>query len=115
MKVLLDACVWGHVQVALSANGHDVIWVGDWDADPGDEEILGRAFAEGRILVTLDKDFGELAIIRGMPHHGILRIVGFSARQQAAVCLSVLNSHGTQLESGAIITAAPGRLRIREG
>jgi hypothetical protein len=43
--------------------GHDVVWAGEWHEDPGDEEILERAHVEGRILVTLDKDFGELAIV----------------------------------------------------
>ena len=115
MRILLDTCVWGPAQVELKAGGHDVIWAGDFDADPGDEEILSLAFAQGRVLVTLDKDFGELAVVRGIPHHGILRIVGFSTRRQADVCLSVLNSHDKELKSGAIITAEPGRLRIREG
>jgi hypothetical protein len=46
------------------AAGHDVIWAGDWSDDPGDEAILARASEERRVLVTLDKDFGELAIVR---------------------------------------------------
>ncbi len=62
MKILLDACVWGGVRAALAAAGHDVIWAGDWSSDPGDEEILDQAAAENRVLVTLDKDFGELAV-----------------------------------------------------
>ncbi len=33
MKVLLDTCVWGGVQQALSAAGHDVVWTGDWQQD----------------------------------------------------------------------------------
>ena len=36
----------------------------------GDDEILARAYAEQRILVTIDKDFGELAIVHGRPHCG---------------------------------------------
>jgi predicted nuclease of predicted toxin-antitoxin system len=63
--------------------------------------------------VTLDKDFGELAIVHGMPHCGILRLVNFSAKLQAAVCIHALNLYGKDLESGAIVTAEPGRLRIR--
>lgn len=39
----------------MAAVGHDVIWAGDWPEDPGDEEILDRAVAEGRILVTLER------------------------------------------------------------
>lgn len=71
MKVLLDTCVWGPAQMELRSRGHDVVWAGEWAADPGDEEMLTRAFAEQRVLVTLDKDFGELAIVRKVPHHGI--------------------------------------------
>lgn len=67
----------------------------------------------GRILVTLDKDFGEMAIDRGTPHCGIIRLVNIAAKQQAAVCLQVLAQHGDELQSGAIVTASPGRLRIR--
>ena len=113
MKILLDSCVWGKARSELEAAGHDVVWSGDWPNDPGDEEILAYAYGQGRVLVTLDKDFGELAVLRGLPHGGILRLVNVSARQQAVVCLQVLVKHKVELESGAIITAEPGRLRIR--
>jgi predicted nuclease of predicted toxin-antitoxin system len=75
MKLLLDSCVWGGVRPELAAAGHDVSAASDWERDPGDEEILHRAHRERRILITLDKDFGELAIAQGKPHSGILRIV----------------------------------------
>lgn len=113
MNVLLDSCVSRGIRIELAAAGHDAIWTGDWPEDPGDEEILARAYAEGRILVTLDKDFGELAIIRDTPHCGILRLVNIAARQQAAVCLHVIAQHGADLQAGAIVTAEPGRLRFR--
>ena len=85
----------------------------DWDEDPGDVVILEHAYQEQRILITLDKDFGELAIAQGKPHSGILRLVNFSARQQAVACLHVLQVHGEDLAAGALVTAEPGRLRIR--
>jgi predicted nuclease of predicted toxin-antitoxin system len=97
----------------LAKAGHDVVWAGDWEEDPGDEEILARADSDRRILVTLDKDFGELAIVRDLPHHGILRLVGFSARHQAEVCLRALELYGKELLGGAVVTAEPGRFRVR--
>ena len=48
------------------------MWAGDLPADPGDMELLRRAHAEGRVLITLDKDFGELAIVTAEPHSGIV-------------------------------------------
>ncbi|HEY0514361.1 MAG TPA: DUF5615 family PIN-like protein [Thermoanaerobaculia bacterium] len=113
MKLLLDSCVWGGARRDLAARGHDVSASPDWGPDPGDEEILERAHREGRILITLDKDFGELAIIQGKPHSGIVRLVDVSAQRQAVVSLHVLEVHGEELQRGAIVTAEPGRLRIR--
>lgn len=113
MKLLLDTCVWGGPADELRVHGHDVVWTGEWPMDPGDEEILRFAGAEGRVLVTLDKDFGELAIVMGQAHSGILRVADFAARQQGRVIQKVLLSHGSELLAGAVITALPGRLRIR--
>ena len=113
MRLLLDSCVWGGARKELEEAGHDVIWAGDWPEDPGDEEILARSHREGRVLITLDKDFGELAIVHGLPHSGILRLVNLAARQQIEVCRHALNRHGNELRAGAIITAEAGRLRIR--
>jgi len=49
---------------------------------PRDEEILTQAQREGRVLVTIDKDFGEVAIVRGIRHSGIVRLVELQAKQQ---------------------------------
>ena len=114
LKVLLETCIAGRTKTALQAANHDVTWGGDWKEDPGDEAILAMAYKEGRVLVTLDKDFGELAVLQGASHCGILRLVNFRAKEQAAVCLRVLADYGAELNQGAVITAEPGRLRIRQ-
>jgi predicted nuclease of predicted toxin-antitoxin system len=85
LKVLLDTCVWGGARDELRALGHDVVWSGDWDQDTGDDEILSRAFAESRVL---------------------------SARAQGRLIAQV-DQYGPDLLQGAIVTAEPGRLRIR--
>ncbi len=113
MLLLLDACVWGGAREALSSAGHDVVWAGEWLEDPGDIEILDRALAEERVLVTLDKDFGELAVFHEIPHSGIIRLVNWPAGRQAEVCLMVLDRFGEELQQGALVTAEPGRVRIR--
>lgn len=113
MKVLLDACVWVGVRARLAAAGHDVIWVGDWPNDPGDEEILAQAAAERRVLVTLDKDFGELTVRQERAHCGIVRLVNLASREQSSVCAQILKTHEEDLSHGVIITAERGRLRVR--
>jgi predicted nuclease of predicted toxin-antitoxin system len=87
MKLLLDTCVWAGATKVLAAAGHDVRWIGETDPDPGDEEIIRKAYNEGCVLITLDKDFGELAIVYGKPHRGIVRLVNIPGRQQARYCV----------------------------
>ena len=113
MKVLLDSCVWNGAVNELQEAGHDVLWVGDWYQDPGDEEIITYSYNDGRVLITLDKDFGELAIVHGMPHCGIIRLVNFSIRDQATVCKYILSIYEKELKARSIITAEKNRVRIR--
>ena len=112
-SILLDSCVWGGALPALSELGHDVVWSGSWAKDPGDSAILTIAHAEHRILVTLDKDFGELAILKGLPHSGIVRLTGFRAMQMANAIHHIVLAYGPELAAGAIVTADPERIRIR--
>jgi predicted nuclease of predicted toxin-antitoxin system len=113
MKLLLDTCVWGGALPVLEAEGHDVVWSGQWPHDPGDEEILSIAHSQQRVLVTLDKDFGELAIVRKTPHSGIIRLVDISAKQQATTMLLIIHRYADDLRRGAIITVDTKRARIR--
>ena len=113
MRLLLDTCVWGGARDRIAASGHECDWVGDWPEDPGDVEILDHAFSEKRVLVTLDKDFGELAVFRSQRHSGILRLVGLGAHEQVEVCLHVLKQYRKELASGALITATRDRVRVR--
>ena len=97
----------------LTDLGHDVIWSGSWAKDPGDIAILAAAHSERRILVTLDKDFGELAILKGLPHSGIIRLTGFRAAQMANAIHYVIGTYERELIAGAIVTVDPERIRIR--
>ena len=113
MKVLLDTCVAAQAVGVLRTAGHDVVWAGDWPSDPGDSEILRRAAAESRVLVTIDKDFGELVIVQGMMHVGLIRLVGFRAREQGPALARLLSTYDAELNARAILTAEPWRVRVR--
>ncbi len=113
MKILLDACVSPEAKTKLESAGHDVIWAGEWDEDPGDPVILALAYQAGRVLITLDKDFGELGVMRSAPHAGIVRLVNFRAMEQGGACVELLARYAEELQQGVIITAEPGRVRLR--
>jgi predicted nuclease of predicted toxin-antitoxin system len=114
MKLLLDSCVAQIAGQTLRAAGHDVEWVGDWSKDPGDLEILQHAVSQQRILITLDKDFGELAIVHGFAHCGLIRLTGFRAQRQGPALLRLRSSYVAELADGALVTAEPWRVRIRK-
>ena len=61
MRFLANENWPGDAVRALRAAGHDVAWVRVDAAGSRDEAVLARAIAEHRILLTFDKDFGELA------------------------------------------------------
>jgi predicted nuclease of predicted toxin-antitoxin system len=113
LKLLLDTCVWGGTVDPLRECGHDVFWCGDLSPDPGDDSILRRAVQEQRILITLDKDFGELVFLRGQSHTGIIRLVEVPSLMQAEAIQAIVSKQGEELARGAIITLKNNRLRIR--
>ena len=72
MKLLLNENLGRSAAEALRCLGHDVIWIGDDFAGIQDQAVLAKAKREGRVLVTKDKDFGELAFKNGETHDGII-------------------------------------------
>lgn len=113
MKVLLDSCIWPEAKAQIHSAGHEVEWVGDWTADPGDEDILAHATRNGQVIVTLDKDFGELVVAFGRNHAGIIRLVDVRAVDQGPLCIELLGAYGADLAQQALVTAEPGRVRVR--
>jgi len=57
----------GDAVVSLRMHGNDVAWVREDSPGLSDIEVLKRAQDEDRILITFDKDFGELAFRYGLP------------------------------------------------
>ena len=60
MKLLVDVGVGKAVEGWLRGEGHDVLAVRDLDPRMPDEEILKSAVQGQRLVITMDKDFGEL-------------------------------------------------------
>jgi predicted nuclease of predicted toxin-antitoxin system len=65
LRFLADENFPGAAVAALEAAGHDIAWVRL--VAPGAADVLAAAAHEGRILLTFDKDFGELAAQSALP------------------------------------------------
>jgi predicted nuclease of predicted toxin-antitoxin system len=73
MKILLDENVDIRLKAALVALGHDVTAiVTDYPQSLTDQQVLATAVAEDRLLITNDRDFGELIVRSQAEHRGVL-------------------------------------------
>lgn len=73
MKILLDENIDVRLKAALAILGHDVTAiVTDYSQSITDQQVLAIAVAEERLLVTNDRDFGELIVRSQAEHRGVL-------------------------------------------
>ncbi len=80
---------------ALRADGHDVAWIREDSRGISDDKVLLRAQEENRIVVTFDKDFGELAFRSKLPPQSgeiLFRITPISPQYIAQVAVQALAS-----------------------
>jgi predicted nuclease of predicted toxin-antitoxin system len=64
-KFLANENVPGEVVEAARLAGHDLAWIAESSPGVDDDAVLAAALAEGRVLITFDKDFGEMAFRQG--------------------------------------------------
>lgn len=95
MRFLANENFPGDAVAALSTLGHDVAWVLADSPGISDPEVLARAQSDDRVLLTFDKDFGELAFRAGLPAScGVVlfRISSPSPAQMIRVTIAALES-----------------------
>ena len=119
MRILADENFAGDAVIALRERGHDVAWVRSDAPGSSDLEVIARAQAEGRVLVTFDKDFGELVFRSGLSASSgvvLFRISVPSPAYIARVAVAALESrtdwagHFAVVEDDRIrMTPLPGR------
>jgi predicted nuclease of predicted toxin-antitoxin system len=111
MKFLLDQST-----DARLAHGHDATRIGeDYPGSIPDEQVLAIARAEGRMLITDDRDFGELVIRSGLPHAGVIYLrLGNDAElvTKQGRLHDVLTHHAAQL--GQFLVVTPHRVRVHQ-
>ena len=114
MKFLIDVCAGSQdMRQALAELGHDAIFAADIDPKASDETLLAQSVEQGRILVTEDKDFGELVFVFGLPHAGIIRFAELEASEEASAMEYLINNHAAEMQAGAMIVITPNQIRIR--
>lgn len=114
MRLLANENFPGLAVVALRHPGHDVAWIHEDAPGTADGEVLRRGQAENRILLTFDKDFGELAFRRGADASAgiVLFRITLSSPEQAAD-LAVLALAAERTWAGHFAVVEDDRVRLR--
>ena len=114
MRFIVDESTGSAVVESLRNAGHDVLAVSEAMPQADDPDILARARSEGRILVTNDKDFGDLVFRSGQSHHGVvlLRLHDESPINRVRVMKDLLGQYSGRLADHFTV-ATETSVRIR--
>lgn len=114
MKLAADENVDRAIVDALRQAGHDVWYVAEAAAGITDEQVLETALRNSALLLTSDKDFGELVFRQGRASSGVLllRLAGVPGLQKMSLVLDTLENHGSELPGTfSVLTASTVRIR----
>ena len=115
MKIVADESVDKQIVDRLRASGHTVLSIAELDPGIKDETVLSRSREMGALLITADKDFGELVFRQRLVHTGVLliRLAGLTPQLKTELIDTALNSHYADLPLGFSVLSAQG-LRTRK-
>ncbi|MBU1261473.1 DUF5615 family PIN-like protein [bacterium] len=116
MKFLADENVDKPIVDHLRNDGHEVIYVIEIEQGISDDEVIQRANREKALLLTADKDFGELFFRQDYILTGVLliRLSGLSPQHKAEIVTMAVQRYGNELlQNFTVITDKTIRIRKR--
>jgi predicted nuclease of predicted toxin-antitoxin system len=116
MNFVADESVDQPIVTRLREEGHTVLAIMEMEPSISDEAVLGIANQQGMVLLTGDKDFGELVFRDRQYTFGIvlIRLSGLAATVKAETVVAAVKEHGDKLvHAFAVISANNVRIRSR--
>lgn len=114
MRWIADECVSARLIKLLREAGHDVVYVAEMAAGASDGELIGLARRDNRLLLTDDKDFGELVIRRRWAAPGVVLMrVGSEQPQMRWQRLQAAIARFDESLYGRYVVIEDARLRVR--
>jgi predicted nuclease of predicted toxin-antitoxin system len=111
MKFLADANTPGLLVDALTSLGHDVFWAYTVPRT-SDVVLIEKAARERRVVITLDKDFGELVFKRG--HAVAVVLIRLRETSMSEMVSVVMNLVGSEAENLHRLFCVVEKSRIRK-
>jgi len=114
VKFLADECVDRQIVDRLRQEGYEVLYVVEMEPGISDDEVLSLTNLKKSILLTADKDFGELIFRQDKIAKGVIlvRLAGLSPEVKAEVVANAIREHtGELLHAFTVITPVIVRIR----
>jgi predicted nuclease of predicted toxin-antitoxin system len=114
--ILADENIVAAVIARLRTDGWDVAWIAEVSPSIEDVDVLAFAAREHRILLTDDKDFGELVVRDGRTHRGVvlLRLAGMPVAERADLISRIFAASSKELRDVFTVVNRDGRLRAHK-
>jgi len=112
--LLLDQMLDAEVAAALHQQGWDVVRVSELDlSTAADDQVLESAIRHDRVLITLDEDFGDWAVLPLESHPGVIRLKTNPATSPNILALLVpfLNEHQQRSFRDYLVIVKPSSVR----
>jgi predicted nuclease of predicted toxin-antitoxin system len=115
MKFMADECVDLQIIEHLRKKGYEVLYILEINPGISDDELLNLASKESAVLITLDKDFGELVFRQNMLNSGVilLRISGLDAEDKAIITATAIEKYQKEIKNNFMVIT-PDNIRIRK-
>ncbi|HLK21158.1 MAG TPA: DUF5615 family PIN-like protein [Bryobacteraceae bacterium] len=114
MNIVADENVDGQIVKRLRADGHEVLFIAEMAPGTDDETVLDHSRQADSVLLTADKDFGEIAFRQRRVHTGVLliRLEGIAPELKAELVAKAFEQHGEELLTRfAVLTKRAIRMR----
>ena len=114
-RIIADESVDFNIVKLLRNNGYSVHAIAESNAAISDEDVLEIAVKNKSLLLTEDKDFGELVYRFKMKHYGILliRLTNYTSAEKAELVALTLSKHFGKLKN-VFSVLDERRIRIRK-
>jgi predicted nuclease of predicted toxin-antitoxin system len=115
MNFVADEGIDRQIVERLRQDGHKVLYVAEMELSISDEQVLTRANEKDALLITADKDFGEMVFHQNLLTVGVvlLRLAGLSPERKAGIISKVIESRSVELPNSFSVIS-PGKVRIRQ-
>jgi predicted nuclease of predicted toxin-antitoxin system len=115
MNFFADESLDRQIITRLRQDGHTVLDVTEMYPGISDDEVLSMANESKAILLTADRDFGDLVFRQGRLTEGVvlIRLAGLPSTKKAELVSTIINRHVKEVQQ-AFSVITPGSIRIRK-